>query len=120
MNISLCYRDNYLVVSLKEILTDTEFVKFEKLIVNKASEEPIAGLIIDLEVLDIIDSFTSRILQNIAFLVDKMEIPLILTGIKPVVAEVMKRQGLRFSDVSINNITDLSNGILQVNNHRND
>lgn len=103
-----------MVVSLKEALTDSEFVELESMIVSKASEEPIVGLIVDLKVLNIVDSFTTRMLQNISYLADKMEIPLILTGIKPVVADVMKRQGLRFSGESINTSTDVSNGILQM------
>lgn len=118
--ITLCDQGRYLIVLLEEDLTDTEFIELKNLIINKASEDSVNGFIFDLKVLDVIDSFTTRLLHNIALFTEEREIPMTLTGIKPVVAEVMKRQGLRFPEL-INLNTDVSNGIsrldaLQVNN----
>lgn len=115
MKISFRDQGNYLIVSIEEDLTDTEFIEFKNLIISKVSEDSLDGVIIDLKALDVIDSFTTRILHDIAFLSEEKEVPIILAGIKPVVAEVMERQGLGFSKESVNINDDVPKGISRLN-----
>lgn len=113
-------QDNYLLISLEQPLTDSEFVELKNVIIENASLDSVDGAVIDLKALTVIDSFTTRILHNVALLADEQNVPVILAGIKPIVTEVMKRQGLDFSEDLVNMNTDVSKGLsrldeLQVN-----
>lgn len=112
--VSFRNQDNYLVISLEESLTDTEFLELKNVILQNASMDNVDGAVIDLKALTVIDSFTTRILNNLVLLADKKNVPIILTGIKPLVTEVMKRQGLGFSEDLVNINTDVTNGLSQL------
>lgn len=112
--ISLRNQDNYLVISIKEPLADSEFLELKNVVLQNASLDSVDGVVIDLKALTVIDSFTTRILNNVALLADKKNVPIILSGIKPIVTEVMKRQGLGFSADLVNQNTDVSKSLSQL------
>lgn len=112
--VSLHNQNNYLVVSLEEPLTDTEFLELKNIILQNASLDSVNGAVIDLKALRVIDSFTTRILNNLVILADEKNVPIILTGIQPTVTEVMNRQGLGFSEDVVNINTNVANGLSQL------
>lgn len=112
--VSLRNQDNYLVISIEEPLTDTEFLELKNVILQNASLNSVNGAVIDLKALRVIDSFTTRILNNLMILADEKNVPIILAGIQPTVTEVMNRQGLGFSEDVVNINTNVANGLTQL------
>lgn len=112
--ISITNKNNYLVVSLETALTDTEFSKLKGLVLRRASRESVRGVVIDLKALDVIDSFATRILHNLALSAVDREVPIIMAGIKPVVAKVMEREGLQLPDKLIHKNANISESIARL------
>lgn len=115
--INISQPKNYLVIDLEEALTDTELIELKKLLLQETSKNSVVGVILNLENLKVIDSFTTKVFQDLAHSIAYLKRPMILVGIKDDVAEVMEKQGLHLTAESVAIRENITEAITRLKNH---
>jgi rsbT antagonist protein RsbS len=84
----------YLVASLQEELTDTDLLQLQNSLVEQVGKLRTHGVILDVTLLDVMDSFATRTLRNIAQAVSLRGAKTVIVGIRPEIAIAMVQLGL--------------------------
>jgi rsbT antagonist protein RsbS len=109
MLVSILRQRSYLIASIHEALDDGEFVRFQEELVDQIGKVRASGIIIDVAALDVIDSFGSRALQNLARMARLRGAETVVVGIQPMVAFTMVRLGMLLDD--LHTALDLEEGL---------
>jgi rsbT antagonist protein RsbS len=107
--VSILRQGPYLIASIHTALDDTEMVRFQDDLVDRIGRDRCTGVIIDVAALDVLDSFGSCTLRNIADMARLRGAVTIIVGIQPEVAFAMVELGM--SDVFAYTALDLEEGI---------
>ncbi|GHF21938.1 anti-sigma factor antagonist [Amycolatopsis deserti] len=83
-----------LLVTIQEELLDQSVAEFESALTEKVVETRARGVLIDVSVLDIIDSFLARTLHDIAAITSLMAARTVVVGMRPAVAITLVELGL--------------------------
>ncbi|GAB3586845.1 STAS domain-containing protein [Amycolatopsis endophytica] len=83
-----------LLVTIQEELLDRSVAEFEEELTEKVVETRARGVLIDVSVLDIIDSFLARTLHDIAAITSLMAARTVVVGMRPAVALTLVELGL--------------------------
>lgn len=89
MSVALLRQGEYLIASVQSDLTDHEVVRFRDEVSRRVGTERIRGIVIDVSVLDVIDSFVARALRAIAATAALRGAQTVIAGIRPEVAIAM-------------------------------
>jgi rsbT antagonist protein RsbS len=92
--VSILRQGPYLVVSIHTALDDTQMVRFSHDLIDAIGHERARGVIIDVAALDVLDSFGSRTLHEIAEMARLRGARTVIVGIQPDVAFSMVRLGM--------------------------
>ncbi|HYE34067.1 STAS domain-containing protein [Methylocaldum sp.] len=84
----------YLIASLQAELTDTDLLELQDALVEQVGRFRSRGVILDVTTLDVMDSFATRTLRNIAQAVGLRGADAVIAGIRPEVALAMVQLGL--------------------------
>lgn len=109
MDTSIIKIGDVLLVTLQEALHDTKAVQLQDEISEALSRTGASGLLIDVTVLDIVDSFMGRLLNGIAAIARLMGARTIISGIQPQVAITLVELGLRLRGVET--VLDVEQGL---------
>lgn len=109
MKVPILKQGNYLIASVQSSLNDKELLQLRNDLVEKISTVRARGVIIDVTVLDVMDSFATRILQDIAQMIRLRGAPTVLVGIQPDVAFAMVQLGLNLGNIKT--ALDLEEGL---------
>ncbi|KNY26295.1 STAS domain-containing protein [Pseudobacteroides cellulosolvens] len=101
--------NNILIVSLQGDLTDRSIVNFQQDILEKIYKNKAVGVLIDISVLDIIDSFLGRVISDTARMIRLLGSEIMIVGMKPCVAITLVELGLEIG--SVNTALDMESGI---------
>lgn len=115
MKIPILKQGVFLIVSIQTILNDSDLIDLEHDLSVKVGEYRSKGIVIDVTTLDVMDSFSTRTLRNIAYSVRLRGAETVIVGIQPEVAFAMIQLGLRLHDVKT--ALNLEDGILLLQNH---
>lgn len=85
---------NTLIASVQEALVDADLVGLRDELVAEVKVYRATGVIIDVTVLDVLDSFAARTLRNIAQMTQLIGARTVIVGIQPDVAFSMVQLGL--------------------------
>ncbi len=99
MAVTIMKQGNSLVVSMQVALSDAEWRHFQKELLERARSFDIRGVIVDLSGMDIVDSFASRMLNDLVRMLRLEGAEVVVIGIQPDVAFAMARLGLRLTDI---------------------
>ncbi|GIQ70938.1 STAS domain-containing protein [Xylanibacillus composti] len=88
-----------LIVTIKPDLTDDEAVRLKDDILQQIKKNNIYGVILDISVVDLIDSYMGRILSEISEMSRLMGAKTVITGMSPYVAISMVEFGLNFRSI---------------------
>jgi rsbT antagonist protein RsbS len=90
-----------LIASLQSDLSDTELLELQDALVEQVGQFRSRGVILDVTQLDVMDSFATRTLRNIAQAVSLRGAETVIVGIQPEIAFSMVQLGLdlRFSGI---------------------
>jgi rsbT antagonist protein RsbS len=110
--VSILRQGAYLVASVHTALDDTEMVRFQHDLIEQIGSRRARGVIIDVAALDVIDSFASRTLTNIAEMARLRGALTVVVGIQPDVAFAMVQLGMGTGDVAT--ALDLEEGLLHL------
>jgi rsbT antagonist protein RsbS len=92
--VSILRQGSYLIASIHTALDDSQMVRFQKDLIEQIGEHRARGIIIDVAALDVLDSFGSRTLRNIAEMARLRGALTVLVGIQPDVAFAMVALGM--------------------------
>lgn len=109
MRVPILKQGDYLIASVQSSLTDEELLQLRDDLVAKVSEVRARGVIIDVTVLDVMDSFATRILRDIAHMIKLRGAPTVVVGIQPDVALAMVQLGLSLGHIET--ALDLEEGL---------
>lgn len=110
MAVPILKQGAYLIASIQAALTDSDMLQLQDDLMEQIGRFRSQGIIIDVTALDVMDSFASRSLRNIAHMTRLRGAETVLVGIQPEVAFAMVQLGINLEDVST--ALDLEEGLL--------
>jgi rsbT antagonist protein RsbS len=99
----------FLIASVQDGLTDKDLLKLREDLAEKVGTYRSGGVIIDVSALDVLDSFSTRVLRNIAHATRLRGAETVVAGIQPDVAFAMVQLGLQLDGIAT--ALDLEEGI---------
>jgi rsbT antagonist protein RsbS len=112
--LSILREGSNLVVSIHTALDDTQMVRFRHELVAAIGQHRARGVIIDVAALDVLDSFGSRTLRDIAEMARLRGAKTVVVGIQPDVAFAMVRLGMSMG--ALPSALDLEEGLAILDN----
>ena len=109
MQVPILKQGSYLIASIQSVLSDADMLQLRDDLAGKVGSYRARGVIIDVTVLDVIDSFATRTLRNIAHMLNLRGADTVIVGIQPVVAFAMVQLGLTLEGVGT--ALDLEEGL---------
>lgn len=105
-----------LIASVQASLTDSELTQLRDDLLNDVRQYRVTGVIVDVTLLDVMDSFSARTLRDIAHAIRLLGAEAIVVGIQPDVAFSMVQLGLRLEGTVT--ALDLDEGLALLNHRR--
>jgi rsbT antagonist protein RsbS len=102
-----------LIASVQGALTDTDLEAMRDELIEQVGKVRARGVVLDVTVLDVVDSFATRMLRTIAHMARLRGARTVIVGVQPGVAMAMVELGLNFEDVLT--ALDLEEGLALLN-----
>lgn len=109
MHVPVLKQGDYLIASVQSVLSDADLVQLRDDLAERVGQFRSRGVIIDVTVLDVIDSFATRTLRAIAHMLKLRGAETVIVGIQPDVAFAMVQLGLTLEGVGT--ALDLEEGL---------
>lgn len=109
MQVPILKQGDYLIASIQSVLSDSDLVQLRDSLAERVGTFRSRGVIIDVTVLDVIDSFATRTLRAIAHMLRLRGAVTVIVGIQPDVAFAMVQLGLTLE--GIGTALDLEEGL---------
>lgn len=109
MAVPILKHGDYLIASIQSALTDTDLRQLQDELAAQAGRARARGLIVDVTVLNVMDSYATRVLRGIAHMTKLRGAQTVIVGIQPEVAFAMVRLGLLLEGVAT--ALDLEEGL---------
>lgn len=109
MQVPILKQGDYLIASIQSVLSDADLVQLRDNLGARVGTYRSRGVIIDVTVLDVIDSFATRTLRAIAHMLKLRGAETVIVGIQPDVAFAMVQLGLTLEGVGT--ALDLEEGL---------
>jgi len=110
MRVPILKQGEYLIASIQAALTDQDLMQLRGDVAEQAGRFRSNGVIIDVTVLDVMDSFACRMLRSIAHILRLRGARTAIVGIQPEVAFAMVQLGLALGEVQT--ALDLEEGLV--------
>jgi len=94
LRVSILSQGSYLIASIHTALDDSQLLRFQHDLIDRIGTQRARGVIIDVAALDVLDSFASRTLRDIARMSRLRGAATVIVGIAPELAISMVRLGL--------------------------
>jgi len=107
--VSILRQGPYLIASIHTALDDSEMVRFQRDLIEQIGRYRSRGVVIDVAALDVLDSFGSRTLRDIAEIARLRGAHTVIVGIQPDVAFAMVALGMGTG--SVDTALDLEEGM---------
>jgi rsbT antagonist protein RsbS len=105
----------YLIASIQAALSDTDLLHFRDVLMGEVGRHRARGVIVDVAALDVMDSFGTRVLGDIARMISLRGAKTVIVGIQPEVALAMVQMGLSLG--SVTTTLDLEEGLSYLDAH---
>ena len=109
MPVPILKQRDYLIASVQAALSDADLTELRDNLSNQVGHYRSRGVIIDVTVLDVIDSFATRTLRSVAHMLKLRGAQTVIVGIQPDVAFAMVQLGLTLEGVGTE--LDLEEGL---------
>jgi rsbT antagonist protein RsbS len=108
MFVSILRQGDFLIASIHAALDDAELVRFQQDVMDRIGEHRAQGVIIDIAALDVLDSFGSSCLRDLAEMARLRGATTVIVGIQPDVAFSIIKLGMT---IDISTALDLEEGL---------
>ena len=109
MQVPILKQGQYLIASIQAALSDQDLVQLRDALAEKVGRLRARGVIVDVTVLDVMDSFASRTLRDLAHMTRLRGAETVIVWIQPEVAFSMVQLGLTLEGVDT--ALDLEEGL---------
>ena len=109
MQVPILKQGPYLIASIQSALTDADLLQLRDALVEQVGRFRSRGVIVDVTALDVMDSFASRTIRDIAHMIRLRGAETVIVGIQPEVAFAMVQLGLTLEGVAT--ALDLEEGL---------
>jgi len=109
MAVPILKQSHYLIATIQSALTDADLVELRDALAERVGRFRSRGVIVDVTALDVLDSFASRTLRDLAYMIRLRGAETVIVGIQPEVAFAMVQLGITLEDVST--ALDLEEGL---------
>ena len=109
MLVPILKQGDYLIASVQSELSDADLLKLRDDLVSRVGEFRSRGVIVDVTILDVMDSFATRTLRSMAHMIMLRGAKTVIVGIQPEVAFSMVQLGLKLESVAT--ALDLEEGL---------
>ena len=109
MHVPILKQRDYLIASIQSVLSDEDLLQLRDDLSERVGQFRSRGVIIDVTVLDVIDSFATRTLRAIAHMLKLRGADTVIVGIQPDVAFTMVQLGLTLEGIGTS--LDLEEGL---------
>ena len=109
MEVPILKQGQYLIASIQAALSDVDLLHLRDALAEKVGKFRARGVIVDVTVLDVMDSFASRTLRDLAHMTRLRGAETVIVGIQPEVAFAMVQLGLTLEGVDT--ALDLEEGL---------
>lgn len=109
MQVPILKHGHYLIASIQSAVRDADLAALRDALVEQVGRFRSQGVIIDVTALDVLDSFATRTLRDIALMTRLRGADTVIVGIQPDVAFAMVQLALTLEDVAT--ALDLEEGI---------
>ena len=99
MAVPILKEGDVLIASIQSALSDVDLVVLRDALVEQVSNYRTRGVIVDVTALDVVDSFASRTLRDLAHMIRLRGAQTVIVGIQPDVAFAMVQLGLTLEDI---------------------
>lgn len=113
MQVPILKQGSYLIASIQSVLSDADMLLLRDDLADRVGQYRARGVIIDVTVLDVIDSFATRTLRGMAHMLQLRGAETVIVGIQPEVAFAMVQLGLTLEGVGT--ALDLEEGLAFLN-----
>ena len=113
MEVPILKQGSYLIATIQTALHDSDMLQLRDALVTKVGRFRSRGVIVDVTSMDVMDSFSSRTLRDIAHMIRLRGAEMVIVGIQPEVAFAMVQLGLMLEDVPT--ALDLEEGLSFLN-----
>jgi rsbT antagonist protein RsbS len=113
MHVPVLKQGDYLIASVQSVLSDADLLQLRDDLADRVGQFRSRGVIIDVTVLDVIDSFATRTLRAVAHMLKLRGAETVIVGIQPDVAFAMVQLGLTLEGVGT--ALDLEEGLAYLN-----
>ena len=112
MAVPILKHGEFLVASILAALSDDDLLQLRQELVEKVGRLRVKGVVIDVTALDVMDSFATRTIRNIALSAQLRGADTVVVGIQPDVAVAMVQLGLGLDGVDT--ALDLEEGVARL------
>jgi rsbT antagonist protein RsbS len=116
MPVPILKQGDCLIASIQSALTDADLLDLRDELAERVGRYRSKGVIIDVTVLDVLDSFASRTLRMMAEMIRLRGAETVIVGIQPEVAFSMVQLGLSLDGVTT--VLDLEEGLAHLDRAR--
>lgn len=116
MQVPILKQGNYLIASIQSALTDADLLRLRDDLVGQVGRYRSRGVIVDVTVLDVMDSFAVRTISSLSQMIKLRGAETVIVGIQPEVAFAMVQLGLTLTGVAT--ALDLEEGLAYLNQQR--
>jgi rsbT antagonist protein RsbS len=109
MAVPILKQSHYLIATIQSALTDADLMQLRDALVDQVGKYRSRAVIVDVTALDVVDSFASRILRDLAYMIRLRGAETVIVGIQPEVAFAMVQLGITLADVAA--ALDLEEGL---------
>lgn len=109
MHVPVLKQGGYLIASVQSVLSDADLLQLRDDLSDRVGQFRSRGVIIDVTVLDVIDSFATRMLREVSHMLKLRGAETVIVGIQPDVAFAMVQLGLTLEGVGT--ALDLEEGL---------
>ena len=113
MEVPILKQGSYLIATVQGALTDADLLELRAALLERVVRMRSQGVILDLTALDVMDSFASRTIREIADMIRLRGAETVIVGIQPEVAFAMVQLGLTLEEVTT--VLDLEEGLAYLN-----
>ncbi len=113
MEVPILKQGEYLIATFQAALSDADLNQLRRGLVQQVVKLRSRGVIVDVTAMDVMDSFASRTLREIAHMIRLRGAETVIVGIQPEVAFAMVQLGLTLEDVTT--ALDLEEGLAYLN-----
>jgi rsbT antagonist protein RsbS len=86
MFVSILRQGDFLIASIHAALDDEELMQFQSDLIDQIGEYRACGVVVDVAALDVLDSFASKSLHDLAYMARLRGAETVIVGIQPEVA----------------------------------